>query len=58
ARLIDGSDNNAIDPAAGTPQQPFLRAINSSPVTSPTDFLGLNPDGSTTIKCTDQVPTG
>ncbi|CAG8553398.1 19835_t:CDS:10 [Cetraspora pellucida] len=65
ARLIDGSDNNVIYPTAGTTQQPFLRAISStnfnqdsSPVTSPTDFLGLNPNGSTTIKCTDKVPTG
>ncbi|CAG8502538.1 10283_t:CDS:2 [Dentiscutata erythropus] len=65
ARLIDGSDNNVIDPTAGAPQQPFLRSISSlnfnsdlSPVTSPTDFLGLNPNGSTTIKCTDKVPPG
>ncbi|KAF0381433.1 heme peroxidase [Gigaspora margarita] len=65
ARLINGSDNNAINPIAGTPGQPFLRAIsslnfnqNSSPVTSPTDFLGLNPSGPTTIKCTDSVPAG
>ncbi|RIB03154.1 heme peroxidase [Gigaspora rosea] len=64
-RLIDGSDNNAIDPTAGIPQQPFLRSISSlnfnpdsSPVTSPTDFLGLNPNGSTIIKCTDKVPLG
>ncbi|CAG8814816.1 5080_t:CDS:2, partial [Gigaspora rosea] len=64
-RLINGSDNNAINPIAGTPGQTFLRAIsslnfnqNSSPVTSPTDFLGLNPSGPTTIKCTDSVPAG
>ncbi|CAG8779214.1 7041_t:CDS:2, partial [Racocetra persica] len=65
ARLIDGSDNNALYPTAGTPDQPFLRTIsslnfnqNSSPVTSPTDFLGLNPSGPTTIKCSDRVPSG
>ncbi|KAF0362331.1 heme peroxidase [Gigaspora margarita] len=65
ARSINGSDNNAIDPTAGTPQQPYLRSISSlnfnpdsSPVTSPTDFLGLNPNGSTIIKCTDKVPPG
>ncbi|CAG8704822.1 10474_t:CDS:10, partial [Dentiscutata erythropus] len=65
ARLINGSDNNAINPIAGTPHQPFLRAIsslnfnqNSSPVTSPTDFLGLKPSGPTTIKCTDSLPAG
>ncbi|CAG8540047.1 34291_t:CDS:10 [Gigaspora margarita] len=65
ARLIDGSDNNVINPTSGTPGQPYLRAIsslnfnqNSSPVTSPTDFLGLTPSGPTTIKCTDNVPAG
>ncbi|CAG8437074.1 5507_t:CDS:10 [Scutellospora calospora] len=65
SRLIDGSDNNAINPTAGTPHQPFLRAIsslnfnqNSSPVTSPTDSLGLNPIGPTTIKCTDNLSSG
>ncbi|CAG8477405.1 3801_t:CDS:10 [Gigaspora margarita] len=65
ARLINGGDNNAINPIAGTPGQPYLRAIsslnfnqNSSPVTSPTDFLGLNPSGPTTIKCTDNIPAG
>ncbi|RIB20284.1 heme peroxidase [Gigaspora rosea] len=64
-RLINGSDNNDINPTAGTPGQPFLRAISSlnfnqnfSPVTSPTDFLGLNPNGPTTIKCNDNVPAG
>ncbi|CAG8616434.1 4520_t:CDS:10, partial [Gigaspora margarita] len=64
-RLINGSDNNAINPIAGTPGQPFLRAISSlnfnqnfSPITSPTDFLGLNPSGPTTIKCTDSIPAG
>ncbi|CAG8552535.1 6492_t:CDS:10 [Gigaspora margarita] len=57
ARSINGSDNNAIDPTAGTPQQPYL-SPDSSPVTSPTDFLGLNPNGSTIIKCTDKVPPG
>ncbi|CAG8691352.1 4619_t:CDS:2, partial [Scutellospora calospora] len=61
-RLINGSDNNDANPIAGTPFQPFLRAISSqnfksgSPVMSPTDFLGLNPSGPTTIKCTDKVP--
>ncbi|CAG8495900.1 6968_t:CDS:10, partial [Cetraspora pellucida] len=65
ARLIDGSDNNVQYSVAGTPHQPYLRAIsslnfnqNSSPVTSPTDFLGLNPIGPTTIKCSDRVPSG
>ncbi|CAG8491021.1 13221_t:CDS:10, partial [Gigaspora margarita] len=65
AWFINGSDNNAINPIAGTPGQPFLRAISSlnfnqnfSPVKSPTDFLGLNPSGPTTIKCTDNVPAG
>ncbi|CAG8757887.1 9826_t:CDS:10, partial [Gigaspora margarita] len=65
ARLIDGSDNNDLNPIAGTPHQPFLRAISSlnfngdsSPVTSPTDFLGLNAIGPTTIKCTDKIPSG
>ncbi|KAF0530586.1 heme peroxidase [Gigaspora margarita] len=65
AWFINGSDNNDINPIAGTPGQPFLRAISSlnfnqnfSPVTSPTDFLGLNPSGPTTIKCTDNVPAG
>ncbi|CAG8705155.1 2609_t:CDS:2, partial [Dentiscutata heterogama] len=31
---------------------------NYSPVMSPTDFLGLNPSGPTTIKCTDSLPAG
>ncbi|CAG8767658.1 13730_t:CDS:2, partial [Gigaspora rosea] len=47
ARLIDGSDNNALNPIAGTPHQPFLRDISS-----------LNFNGPTTIKCTDKIPSG
>ncbi|CAG8798202.1 12279_t:CDS:1, partial [Racocetra persica] len=31
---------------------------NFTPFSSPTDFLGLNPSGPTTIKCTDRVTSG